>query len=242
VYEPRILWRGQADSEWPLKTTLERTVQRPYTVQDYMRGVDKCSPEIESLTGRQWELPTWPEIVEELVDVGRNWRPHLPHYELLVYLRQHGFPSPLLDWTTSPYIAAYFAFEERSDAQRCAVFAFVEFPEGGKSSRGGEPRITSWGPYVRTDPRHFAQKAWYTTATRQNGERTAHEFCPHHDVKPIYGEGAQDVLIKITMPRRERVAALKALEEHNVNRYTLFQTEDALVQAMGIRVFDLEDG
>jgi FRG domain len=34
----------------------------------------------------------------------------LPAYDLLIYTRHHGFPSPLLDWTRSAYIAAFFTF------------------------------------------------------------------------------------------------------------------------------------
>ena len=39
--------------------------------------------------------------------------------------------------------------------------------------------ITSYGPNVYTHARHFAQKAWYTVATRWSAEEGGHVFCPH---------------------------------------------------------------
>ena len=46
--------------------------------------------------------------------------------ECMVYLRQYGFPSPLLDWSKSSYIAAYFAFSDyQRDAKSVAIFAFL---------------------------------------------------------------------------------------------------------------------
>jgi hypothetical protein len=36
--------------------------------------------------------------------------------------------------------------------------------------------IRSMGPHVTTDIRHFAQKAWYTIATRWDDKKKVHYF------------------------------------------------------------------
>lgn len=50
-------------------------------------------------------------------------------YSYMAHLRHHAFPSPLLDWTESPYVAAYFAFAKAEDAHDVAVHIFVEKAE-----------------------------------------------------------------------------------------------------------------
>jgi len=54
----RILFRGQADSQWRLETTLERATTSEYTVERYLQRADSCVNEIESVTGRKWNLQT----------------------------------------------------------------------------------------------------------------------------------------------------------------------------------------
>jgi len=233
-----VLFRGLADQEWALKTTLERTTDKKLTVDGYMVRASLVSNEIESVTGRNWGIPDIPELWEEIRQRQRQFHTHLPCYDYLVYLRQHGFPSPLLDWTASPYVAAYFAFCDQRKSERAVVYAFIEMPGGGKSGIDCAPRISQFGPYVTTDSRHFAQKSWYTTATLWDKESEKHVFCPHSEVFDL-GVENQDVLIKITIPTSDRARVLEELDDYNINHYTLFQTEDALVRALGIREFDL---
>jgi len=234
-----ILFRGQSDSEWKLQTTLERITDEKYSIPRYLQRADSVVNEIESLTGKSWQLPAFPDICRAINEVQDSLRSHLPCYEYLVYLRHHGFPSPLLDWTRSPYVAAYFALEQSNNAERCSVFAFIERPEGGKTLCEGDATIDSMGPYITTHVRHFAQKAQYTIATHWDRESKTHYFCSHHDVSPPL-VGKQDVLIKVTIPRSDRITALKQLEDYNINHYTLFQSEDSLIRSLGLRAFEID--
>lgn len=238
ITKNEILFRGQSDSNWKLETTLERRCSVPLTFHQYLLHATSCAPEIESCTGKSWNIPDWSILLQRLRSSEESFDIQVPCYDYLVYLRQNGFPSPLLDWTSSPYVASYFAYCDNPGCDRVAVFAFIETPNGIKAGAGAGPWITVMGPKVRTHSRHFSQKAWYTIAAKRHDR--GHIFCQHEDVVAA-GNGNQDVLIKITMPMADRKAALQELEEHNINAFTLFQTEEALVRTMGLRQFDLKE-
>jgi hypothetical protein len=235
-----ILFRGQQSSKWELETTLERKTQEVFTLRRYLYVATKSVNELESYTGQKWNVKDFPDLIEEAEKKQSQFHLYLPNYDYLIYLRHHGYPSPLLDWTESPYIAAYFAMCESSSDENVAVYAYIETPRGGKSLGSEKPRISVQGPYVSTDKRHFAQKAWYTVATRWSSQNEEHTFCPHREVfeKP---ENDQDVLIKITIPSSDRKIALRELNDFNINHFTLFQNEDALIKALSIKDFDISE-
>lgn len=234
-----ILFRGNADANWPLLTTLERKTDKKFSVMSYMELATRFSNELESITGNRWKIPDHPDLIQEVEQRQDFMRIHLPAYDYLVYLRQHGFPSPLLDWTESPYIAAYFAFLDDLKSEQVCVYAFIERPNRTKGGMDGAPLIRVMGKYVTTTKRHFAQKAWYTVAAEWSGTPKRHTFCEHSRVFDRASD-KQDVLIKITMPTSDRLKALADLNDFNMNHFTLFQTEEALVKAMEIRGFDLD--
>ena len=152
--ESSLLFRGQENSGWWLSTTLERRQQRtPF--KDYYRVISKIKPQIESLTNNQWTIPEYPEVKRLVRDYDAFnlalWSGRCPAYAYMAYLRHHGFPSPLLDWTRSPYVAAYFAFSKAiEDANKCvSIYIFSErrFTLSGNNMRvvyryGATPRLT----------------------------------------------------------------------------------------------------
>jgi hypothetical protein len=237
TYVSKLLFRGQPDSAWQLTTTLERYVDRPVSMYQYYRALYRTSPQVETFTGENWEktlIPLreydqWTSSDKSPLQVSGDF----PGYAYFVYLRHHGFPSPLLDWTRSPYVAAYFAFREpRPLESRVAIFAFCEWIMGHKTFSGDQPFITGLHPYVRGQRRHFQQQSQYTVCARRRDD-TLWYAC-HEDTFALK-EPNQDVLQKITIPASERMLVLRRLEQYNINAFSLFGSEESLMETMALR-------
>ncbi len=205
---------------------------------DFYRLItSRVRPAVETFTGVTWDVDEYGDTVEssfrdiELLSLRRF--PPLPLYRYMVYLRHHGFPSPLLDWSYSPYVAAFFAFRDLlpTDGTR-SIYAFCEMPEGLKGGAVGEPTIRTIGPYVRSDRRHFRQQSDYTIcATYDSGSWRFHS---HENVFEHTRPG-QDYLWKFEIPSTERGKVLRLLNDYNLNAFSLFDSEDSLLETMWFR-------
>src|SRR5260370_31569637 len=117
---PGELWvfRGQSDSSWRLDTSLERAVIRH-------RPLGPDGGTFESYITRHpndfecYLLQEVQQIAQGVAD-----RPPAKHFFDWFDLMQHyGVPTRLLDWTHSPYVALYFALQDRPVGGECAVWA-----------------------------------------------------------------------------------------------------------------------
>ena len=224
------LYRGQKDSNWLLETTLDRFFEKEISLTDYYRVVLSAKPKIETFTEKEWNTPTYEKYASWVKETSDVFTGEFKAYEFLAYLRHHGFPSPLLDWTESPYIAAFFAFNNvAKDTENVSIFVFCEKAYGMKIATSDETSIRSLGPYVRTHKRHFLQQSRYTICTIHKNNKL--HYAKHQDIVER-DEKDQNLIWKFNIPASERKTALMKLNRMNINAWSLFETEDSLLETI----------
>jgi hypothetical protein len=61
-------------------------------------------------------------------------------------------------------------------------------------------------------------------------------YACHEDAFSV-GDGHQDMLWKLNIPAAERLKALRALDRYNLNAFSLFGSEESLMETMALRAF-----
>ena len=207
-------------------------------VADYYRALGRVHPQVESFTGRSFKLPTYPEVkklLEGYMDFSMNltFGP-FPGYSFLIYLRHHGFPTPLLDWTRSPFIAAFFAFApETRGVKRRSIYAWSEAKLRAHGT--DSPELKQLGHFIAAHPRHALQQCNYTVCPIYKTDDGEWRFTSHEEAMADEDEGQ---LWKFNLPSSERGKVLTHLSEHNLNAHSLFGSEESLMETLADRELD----
>lgn len=239
IMQSKFLFRGQADSSWSLSTTLERAMPNRQLLYHYLELAWEVHKPFEAFTEKKWNIPDRDEF--------HKWQKYDPNYsvegnlekigEYLVFLRHHGFPSPLLDWSESEYVAQFFAFEPRSCADR-VVYIYQQTANG---SMPYPNRIIRQAPWLRSaTSRHFVQHCIFTISTDYS-DSYGWSFVPHEAIATEHKGTGRHRLWKCIIPGKERAKVLKKLDDHSLNAFSLYNTTDSLASALATRFIDLRD-
>ncbi len=215
------LFRGVCNSKYHLESTLDRLLKKERSYPEYLNIIKIAHKHITTCTGKKWDLNTKIDML--------GFKLQAP--EFMVYLRHNGFPSPLLDWTRSPHIAAFFAFRNiYAKASHASIYVYRESTKGVKSWSDKEPRILTLGSTIETDYKHFLQQSEYSFCVKAKADR---QFFANHENVPSRED--QDVIFKYNIPASERQKVLKKLDEMNITSYSLFNSEASLMETLSLR-------
>jgi len=199
------IWRGHRCDNWLLESTLDRILKRKLKRKWKPLMRKHLSSFKYAVRGRRGPNPQELETENEWWALGRH----------------HGLAAPLLDWVTSPFVAAYFAFvnEGTNQTSQRAIYALSKHDTTRKSneilSKGRTGIIKFVRPLSHENPRLVNQSGLFTRSPL--GENI--ESWIKREFK---GENGVYILIKITIPNRDRLLCLRSLNRMNINHLTLF--------------------
>lgn len=201
----QYLFRGQENSNWILETSFHRISKSSnLNLEVYLNNII-------------------PEVHNQMVSKGfeaYNLNDIQSFNSFLAKLQHHSFPTPLLDWTYSPYIAAYFGIKSTqeyiSDYFSIYVFDYIKWIHNNYQPTNlliKEPFVSTFKPYYFNNPRLISQNSILTITNLADIE--------NYLISMGRGQN-QQYLYKINISKSEISKIKEDLDYIGINDYTLF--------------------
>ena len=210
-----FIWRGQS-CDWPLKSKFDRIIDtnRQERLEEHKNAF------LRAIKGRRGNNPPQLKKPDEIWSLGQH----------------HGLATPFIDWTKSPFVGAYFAFQEKNtqnendiDSPNRFIYALSKDIRrwGPSKSKGSHPYdrfIKFVEPSSDENPRILSQRGLFTISRDEEIER---EIDIEERVRRCYKDDPQKnqkriIFVKIKIPEPEREKCLRNLNRMNINHATLF--------------------
>lgn len=217
----RHLFRGQENNVWKLRTSFYRT-GRANLVRFMREDINTLHRHLSGLTTHRFDLGN-----------------ALDYAAFLALVQHHGYPTPLLDWTQSPFIAAYFAYRNLDPRNiRAGARVRIHVLDGrtwnNRFLRAGviNPaylHMTILEPLAINNPRVVPQQSISLVTNVDDLEGY---------IKDKEGS-TESFLSAIDLPAEERATVLKELALMGINAGSLFPGLDGACNQVKERYFNV---
>lgn len=217
----RFIFRGQERNDWKLRTAFHRT-GRASILKFSIQDLPALHRQLSGLTAHRFDLGNAQDYASFL-----NLAQH------------HGYPTPLLDWTQSPFIAAYFAYRDLllgryTPDQKIRIHVFDGRTWNGHFERApvlspGFLHITALEPLAINNPRALPQQSVSTVTNVDDMEKY---------ISDREATSGNQYLSAIDLPATERKAVIRELDLMGINAGSLFPGLDGACGQLRERFFD----
>lgn len=228
-------FRGQQNAAWQLESSLSRYL-RDYA-QDRSQWRSREERAIRIFRRKAHNFLAHPELLKD-------------DLRCLALMQHHGAPTRLLDFTKSPFVAAFFALERANG--EAAVFALnTSALWNNRAVPQANPTLTRdmIDPRVHDNfDRYFFSNTheilWSGEPTEMDDRLVAQSgtfVVPGVIDKPLQTildgyESNEELLHKIVLPARIRVDAMKSLYRMNITNASLFPGLDGLARSIAVEL------
>ena len=194
------VFRGHADAEWKLESTLARSLNKMYKKSSSKEGI------IEE------HFKNFKMNIRGRTNLDLN---NTPDNELWALGQHFGLFTPLLDWTRSPYVALFFSLFGRCESGKRALWAVLEANISSISStkKLDKNRIQVVNPLTHDNERLVNQRGLFLNIP------------VGIELKKWIERGRDQgwvTMYKITFPDNLREDMLLGLNTMNINYQSLF--------------------
>jgi FRG domain len=219
-----FIFRGHQRNDWRLRTSFHRTGHS--NLERY-----------GNIT-----IPTVLRYISAQTSHFFNNTDTLQYGAFVTLIQHHGFPTPLLDWTYSPYVAAFFAYngiskeqaEAARDTDRVRIFQFA------KRQWGRVPQILKLAPLaphfsileaLAIENKRIVPQQGVSTITNVDDIETYIQYVEQlHNTRYLFA---------IDLPVRQRTQVMRELAIMGVTAGALFPGLDGSCAELRERFFGL---
>lgn len=229
------VFRGQLNADWILRNALERSA-----FINYFKGIEKL-------------------FLTEFKRGATNYlnRDELPEHtiEWLALMQHHGAPTRLVDFSKSPFISAYFAFEQCNEGvEKVAIWAinihvirtaaYKVISETFGQELVGNKNFINESVFERIFELDELSLIFPVEPFKMNRRysiqqsifvSTGNSKQPFMDQVEFLGDDISKAMIRIEIPTTDKKAVIRDLIKMNINRASLFPDLDGYALSLKMK-------